>query len=139
MYISQASVAFQLRRSPRVFTIIVSLILARAARRIGRYTPLYRRILVGFCRWQALNAGAESGWDFTTRWLDDSDEGYRLETIKAPAVSTEMAFDLHVRLKSWPFWCRNVAFAMALARFSHGFSRVFEASSNPGGPELPAA
>eukprot|EP00913_Durusdinium_trenchii_P009423 g8856.t1 len=52
---------------------------ARSARESG-LEPKSEEVFQGLC------AGAESGWDFSTRWMDDSDEKRlseaRLETIK---------------------------------------------------------
>ncbi|CAK9092048.1 unnamed protein product [Durusdinium trenchii] len=67
------------RKGPRPESYFEDLETARSARESG-LEPKSEEVFQGLC------AGAESGWDFSTRWMDDSDEKRlseaRLETIK---------------------------------------------------------
>eukprot|EP00435_Cladocopium_sp_Y103_P015453 s2273_g3.t2 len=71
------------RRGPRPESYIEDLETAISARMSG-LEPDSREVFRGLC------SGAESGWDFTTRWMDDSDEDLlgqaRLETIKTHCI-----------------------------------------------------
>lgn len=73
-----------------------------------------------------LKAGAESGWDFTSRWYID-DDGHNNGTLRATRTSWILPVDLNALL------CRN---ERTLASFHRALGEGAQAASDIGSREF---